>query len=206
MSEIHKSAHVPEFFCRKTVETMPVDTPYYIDPMDIEFWVNSRNNLCVAKDEELDEADTTIEQECVAGRVGLMVATTVTKDNRLRVGYVADMRFAELDQLSVDHSDEQAPDDQEEFNDWHDRQSNTIIISGIMYDDEDDKTCYSSDEDFKAATEYLARMTDNLEPTPQPAVQVVERKTRRQKIVDSAKLSIQVLRNRVKQTNNDKNR
>lgn len=203
MNEMEPSngrAYVPEFLQKRTVKTMPIDTPYFIWSDDIDdednpcFWVNSRSQLCVRASAEVYGDDDMPYWDELPGRIGLMKTPVRNESGGLRVGYVADLRFIEPHSLKVDDYDASMPSDPEEFNEWTEWQQQMIEIDGFLYEDEEGKVYYSGAPVYESAARYVMKVADRRPESPRSHLQPEKRPPR---LVDSAKTSIQALRTRM---------
>lgn len=202
MESGNNRAYVPEFLQKHTVKTMPIDTPYFIwseDGFDDEnspsIWVNSRMQLCVSAATEIPAEDDMPYWDELPGRFGLMRAAVQVGADRLHEGYVADLRFIEPHSLEVNSYDATVPADPEEFADWTEWNHRMIEVDGFLYEDEDEKICYSGAPLYENAARYMMKIADSRPDSPRSNKKLPE--THAPTLVDSAKTSLQSLRTRI---------
>jgi hypothetical protein len=192
----YPKAIVPEFLVKRTIETMPLETAYYVDLGDEDDYYDPPA-FCVMPDgalhcrlsAQLDEDDT--EPGSILGRVGIM-KIAIIHEGRFHEGLIADLRFLQEGQLLK--ADDTPPDDQEEFNGWLEAKNDLRpIVAFIAPADADDEVgIFYGDELYHPALQLLRERADALlEATMQ---QHSEKQTASSKIDAKAKKATKKLK------------
>jgi hypothetical protein len=165
--ETYPKALIPDFLREKMVKTMPIETPYYINPdnedddffSDPPFCVTADGVLNCRRSAPLDR--TTAEPHSILGRIGIM-KVVINKDEILHEAFIADLRFIRPGVLVT--IDEAIPDDQEEFNDWVSTRADLVAIEAFIApsDTHPEGATFSGDERYYDALQLLREQSDTV--------------------------------------------
>lgn len=116
-------AEVPSYMLKLEVDSIPTNTPFYIDTESEQPWSESptmlvdkrTGSLYLDGSAEIDANN--YKPSSPLGYVGIMRAETID-DSGIVSYFVADLRFIENHELSVIDDINNTPTDQEEFNSW----------------------------------------------------------------------------------------
>lgn len=137
----YPKALVPQHITPTYVRNLEVDTPAYLeaDSTSDDFYI--RPNVFVTPDRELRlrlSAEITQEDRepySPLGRVGIMRVVLMDGESlSLRQGIVADLRYVND---TLDETIDEAPDDQEELNEWLDARADSVAVDAFIANDRD---------------------------------------------------------------------
>ena len=138
----HEKALVPRHLTAQTIETAPLDVPFYIEPGDEEdidgpvIFVSPSDQLLMAKDEKIDRADAYPGE--IMGKVAVMrVALINAANSSVRNAYVADLRFLGDGMLEKANLGDIDGETQGEFMQMADMLADTIRFDAFIAADED---------------------------------------------------------------------
>jgi hypothetical protein len=165
-------AVVPEHLRRRTIETMPIETPYYIsvepeDDEDGKLWVDARSGqLRTYTDIALDEGDREAAKGLLNSSVPIMRVEFFDEQLVVRRGLVADLRYIDEGIQNI-YDDEEPPDDREHFQEWMDNRKKTVNFVAIATldspeDSDNEQVSLSGDPVFFDGLTYLMSKVDEL--------------------------------------------
>lgn len=119
-----EQAEVPSYLLKLEVDSIPANTPFFIDTESEQPWNESptmlvdgrTGSLYLDGSAEID-ADN-YKPSSPLGYVGIMRAETIDMSGKVVSYFVADLRFIQNHELSVVDDINNTPTDQEEFNSW----------------------------------------------------------------------------------------
>lgn len=132
----YENPFVPEYMSQLTIETLPLDTPYYIDPGDKDsyeppaIFITEQRRLAMSRQFVVDDEDR--RPGSPLELVGVMRTAYVDPSSGPVTAYVADMRFmtpyslSDFDKLSLTSTD------QEEFMAWAEHLKDVIHFGGFL--------------------------------------------------------------------------
>lgn len=127
---------VPDYMSQLTIETLPLDTAYYIDPGDKDdyeppaIFIGEARRLVMSRQVTIDDEDRNPPSPLEL--IGVMRTVYVDPEHGPKTAYVADTRFmqpyslSDFDRLSMSGSD------QEEFMAWAEHLRDVIHFSGFL--------------------------------------------------------------------------
>lgn len=162
-------AYVPEQLRRTTIETLPVDCPYFVHTDLIaddegsvtvdRFWIED-DQLCTSSNYEIDSENAEyVTKDDIVNRVGIM-KTFARNGDLAEECYVADLRWMRERFRVNSYSD--IVDDEDDYDDELLAVQSITKINAFIYTDEKDRDCYAGPERLRVATEYLAQRADEV--------------------------------------------
>lgn len=149
-------AALPPHLTTETISSLAPDSPRYIEP---DYIYIDGPQVYLRRDESLP-AKSRINRG--SGRIAIMLAVIETGE----VGYVADMRSIKHGDDFFPAASDEAPSDQEAFNDWQNDLAQQVAIAAIISRSPDSgKNELSGDEDFFNALTYLVGEVDKSTAT-----------------------------------------
>lgn len=144
---------------RNLVKNMPVEVPHFLLPDDI-MMCEDTGELYLHRDTQLD--DDSLQPERVFGRVAIMRASVLDEEtDTLLSGYVVDLRYIENADEFSDAADAEAPDDQEDRNQWEKRKRAEVPIAALaVWGIDREESIVVGDQRFGAAALHLAQLAD----------------------------------------------
>lgn len=153
--EYYPNAIAPEQLTGKRFDTLAADAPVYVHPTneydDFDVYVLSDRKVRVRKSTEITSMEANPKN--VIGRVGLMRVMLIAEDGSPLSGVVAD--FSYLNEPLIEYPAE-APDDQEDMNDWVEEQKGSVEVNAFIVKDGDEVSYYGA-EKFYPGLDYLRR-------------------------------------------------
>lgn len=153
---------LPAYLNRNTPMNLFEESPRYVSP-DFIYINEVTNGLFLYGDDRYPKISK--DPKALLGTVGIMrVAVVDPETDGLVNGFVADLRFIESADRFEDAAPDEAPDDQEDFNEWQQDKLHEIPIAAVAYKGlEEGETAVSGDSRFASAVMHLARLADELD-------------------------------------------
>ncbi|MBC7512730.1 hypothetical protein H7142_03695 [Candidatus Saccharibacteria bacterium] len=117
-------AQVPSHLTKLDIDSMPIQTPFYVDVDPEHVWDETPTAFVEKKSGSLNligssEVDTDDEfPSSPIGRIGIMRVLLIDENQRFESQLVADLRYIGDNELAVVDDIDEAPEQQEEFNSW----------------------------------------------------------------------------------------
>jgi len=135
--DFYPQAKVPEHLTPLTIERLPMDSPFYLTPGDIDeyeppvVFVDAERRLKVSRSADI-EPDQEFPPSPI-GLVGIMKTVIIDRTTQtLREVYIADLRFLEDHQLTDGGEDHIDMDNQEEHMHWLTLMNDSLVIDGFI--------------------------------------------------------------------------